>query len=64
MKRSDKTEIRHLRMTLRNARAALRHLLERAPLNEDDERLARMVVEHINARLAPKRPSSSPGSGR
>jgi hypothetical protein len=35
--RSDKTEIRGLRFTLRNARAALRHLIERAPLDAWDK---------------------------
>jgi hypothetical protein len=35
--RSDKTEIRGLRFNLRNARAALRHLIERAPLDAWDK---------------------------
>jgi hypothetical protein len=52
--RSDKTEIRGLRSTLRNARSALRYLLDRAPINELDKGLARTVIDHIDDRLAPK----------
>lgn len=53
--RSPETEIRRLRTTLRNARAALRHIIERAPLDEWDRSLCRTVVHHIDARLTPKR---------
>jgi hypothetical protein len=63
--RSDKTEIRGLRITLRNARSALRHLIERASLDEWDTGLCRTVVRHIDARLEPKRPRASrSGRGR
>ena len=41
--RSDKTEIRRLRFTLRNARAALRHLEERAGLDELDGTVIELV---------------------
>jgi hypothetical protein len=62
--RSDKTEIRGLRMTLRNARAALRHVLDRAPLDELDRGLCRTVVSHINNRLAPKLRRGAPSRQR
>jgi hypothetical protein len=54
-KRSDKTEIRGLRLTLRNARAALRHLEDRSPLDDWDKGLCRTVIRHIDDRLAPRR---------
>lgn len=55
-RRSDKNEIRRLRVELRGARAVLVHVRDHGVATEWDRAFVRNEIADIDRKLAPKRP--------